>query len=101
MEELRRAQAEVREPAREGEVAGADAGGGGPHHLLVQGAVVEVGHGPQLGSELPEAPCDGQGQEDPGAEPGRCPAGGLGRLSRGLGRGGSGRLLLDHGHGAP
>ena len=47
----------------------ADAGGGGAHHLLVQGAVVEVRHGAQLGPELPQAPGQRQGDQDPGAEP--------------------------------
>ena len=101
VEELGGAEPEIREPARQREVALADAGGGGPDHLLVQGAVVEVGHGAQLGPELPQAPGQRQGDQEPGAEPrGRSAVrGGCGRLRRG--RGGSGRLLLDHGHGAP
>ena len=70
VQELGRAEPEVREPARERQVALADAGRREAHHLLVQGAVVEVRHRPQLGAELPQTPDDGDGHDDPGPEPG-------------------------------
>ena len=70
VQELGRAEPEAREPAREGQVALADAGRREPHHLLVQGAVVEIRHRPQLGAELPQTPDDGDGHDDPGPEPG-------------------------------
>ncbi len=101
VQELGRAETEVGEPTRQREVALADAGGGGAHHLLVQGAVVEVRHGPELGPQLPQPPGHGEGDQDPGPEPRRRPRRGRCPIRRRCGRGGSGRLLLDDGHGAP
>ena len=68
MQELRRAQSEVGEPARQGEVALLDAAGREAHHLLVQRAVVEVGHRRELGAQLPQPPGDGRATQDVRAE---------------------------------
>ena len=91
---LRRAQPEVGEPARQGQMALADPAGRHAHHLLVQGAVVEVGHGAELGAELPQAPHDGDGDEQPWPDPVRRPG-----TRRARGR--RGRVLLGGAHGAP
>ena len=72
VQELRRPEPEVGEPAGEREVAGRDPRRRDAHHLLVDGAVVEVGDRPQLGAELPEPPGHGEGHHDPGSESRGC-----------------------------
>ena len=74
VQELGRAQSEVGEPAREGEVTLLDAAGRETHHLLVQRAVVEVGHRRQLGSQFDQSPDAGDGHDAPGTEPGEDPS---------------------------
>ena len=94
---LGRTQAEVGEPARQRQVPGRDACRGKTGHLLVDGRVVEIRHGPELGAQLPEAPDDGHGDDDrgPDAIPGRYApgpdVGGLQVLRPGRRRGGGRR----------
>ena len=66
---LGRSEPETGEPAGQREVPVLDPVGGEAHHLLVDGAVVQVRHGAQLGPELPQAPRQGDGDEEPRAEP--------------------------------
>ena len=91
---LRRAQAEVGEPACQRQVPGRNACRGEAGHLLVDGRVVEIRHGADFGAQFPQTPGRGHGDDDPRpqAPRGHGPAPWVGaqrvqRLGRGRGRG--------------
>ncbi len=66
---LGRSEPEIGEPAGQRQVPVLDPVGGEADHLLVNGAVVQVRHGAQFGPEFPQSPRQGDGDEEPRAEP--------------------------------
>ena len=70
MEELRRAQAEEREPALERQMPGAKLSRREPDHLLVDGAVVEVGDPERLRPQAQQVPGDRRDDQQPRASRG-------------------------------
>ena len=75
MQELGRAQAEEREPAIEWQVPAPELVRREPHHLLVDGAVVEVGDTERLRPQTEQVPRDGRPDKQPRAArrgPVRC-----------------------------